>query len=245
MLLREKSTFGSVEFNEKSSTLVVNTKLILVPVTWNIPMKRIESATALKCQFLEKQVEQLTDANKALTDRMKFLEEQIGFGEPKKVESPIFAAVTVPNFTISADRKTVNADLYATWHGFLSEHSLTAMGNKFTVCLNNIGTSLMVGVARRGTDPKNGLSYKTSSWMLCINGGSTYQFYSNGAGATVTTRIAVANGSQLTVRLDTLNEQLYFKINGNVLYTADIPKPFSDLYAAVDLNYAYQSIGFV
>lgn len=225
--------------------MVVKTKVILIPVTWTITLERLETTADVKCDFLLRQVEQLTVSNKELSARLKSIEEI--FGAPERVERPLFAAVNVPNFTISADRRTVskNPNTNCAWQGFLSEHSIAAMGNKFTVALANWGTNLMVGVARRGIDPTGGLYSKAGSWMLYFSGGSTHCFYSNGGGAAVSTRIETSNGSQITVRLDPFNEQIYFKINGSVLYTGDIPKPFCDLYAAVDFNEASQSISFV
>ena len=244
MLLEEKLTTGSVEFIEKRSILVVKTKLLAMPVTWTIPMERLESTADVKCEFLVKQMEKLTASNKQLTTRVKSLEELIS-GTPDKVERPLFAAVNIPNLTLSADRKTVTRNSGSGWQGFISEQSILAMGNRFTLTLTNIGSNILVGVAKRGTDLANGFHSKAGSWMLYIVSGSTYYLYSNGIGIAINSRIPIANGSQLTVRLDPINEVIYFQANGCLLYTLDVPKPFSDLYAAVEFNEANQSVSFM
>ena len=245
MLLEEKLTTGSVEFIEKRSILVVKTKLLAMPVTWTIPMERLESTADVK--FLVKQMEQLTASNKQLTARVKFLEEFIS-ETPNKVERPLFAAVNIPNFTLSANRKTVTRNSGGGWQGFLSEQPILAMGNRFTLTLTNMGSNnglLMVGVAKRGTDPANGLHSKAGSWMLYLFSGFTYKLFSNNIGIAINLSIPIANGSQLTVCLDPINEVIYFKPNGCLLYTLDVPKPFSDLYAAVDFYEINQSVSFM
>lgn len=246
-LLQESSSAGSVEFHEKSYTLVIKTKLITIPVTWNILMERLESTADVKCQFLVKQIEKLAAFNEELSARVKHLEEING--TPAKVERSLFAAVNLANFTLSGDRKTISKNVGTGngYQGFLSEHSIAAMGNKFTVALTNMGTNLMVGVARKGTAMAGGIYSKAGSWMLYFNNGQTHSFFANGAAAAaVSTRIAVNNGSQLSVRLDPLNEQIYFRVNGSVIYTADIQlKPYADFFAAVDCYDAGQSLSFV
>ena len=214
-------------------------------------MVRLESTADVKCEFLVKQMEQLTASNKQLSARVNFLEEFIA-GTPDKVERPLFAAVNMHNFTISSDRKTItrNSNDTSGWQSVFSEQTVAAMGNRFTLTLINMGTELSVGVAKRGTgtSPANGLHSNAGSWMLFFASGFTEAFYSNGSYTELSdssSESRTGNGCQLTVRLDPLNELIYFKANGFLLYTADIPKPFSDLYAAVDFHDGNQSVSFI
>ena len=232
MLLEEKSPTGSVEFIEKQNILVVKIQLLVIPVTWNIPMERLESTADFKCEFLVKQVEQLTASNKQLTARVKSLEEFIA-GTPDKVELPVFASLNVPNYTLSADRKTITRNKGSGTQGFLSEQSIPAMGNRFTLTLTNMGENIKVGVAKRGTSGANGLYSKAGSWMLYLE--YKYWFYVQDYSERP---ITAKNGSQV-------NELIYFLVDGCLRYTVGIPKPFSDLYAAVDLNEANQSVSFI
>ena len=247
MLFNEKTPTGSVQFIEQNSILIVKTKLLALTVTWAIRMERLESTADVKFEVLKKQMEQLTASNKQLTARVKSLEE-LNARIPDKFERPMFAAVNVPNYTLSSDRKTLTRNGGLGWQGFLSEQSIAAMGNRFTLILTNMGTNIMVGVAKRGTSPANGLYSKAGSWMLYIGYGSTYYLRSNNTSTLVNPSKPIANGSQLKVRLDPIDELIFFEANGcvlTVLYTADAPKPFSDLFAAVDFCEANQSVSFI
>ena len=161
---------------------------------------------------------------------------------------PLFANVSNPFFTLSEDRKTVskNTGYLATFQGFFSEQSLEAIGNTFTVDLTKCGSTVLVGVARRGTDPAGGLFSKAGSWMLQLTNGYTNYFFSNGnKGTPATAPISINKDSPLIVLLDPFKSQILFKSNGKVLYTADIPKPFTDLHAAIDLYESGKSVSFL
>ena len=238
LLLAENSPSGRVKFIEHHSSLVC--KLPLVAMPWTIPMERVEPKADVRNDLLENQVKQLSA-------RVKFLEHLIR--APAKVEGPRFEDVSVPDFTLSADRKTASRHVgngNGGWHGFLSKQSLAAMGNKFTVKLTPNGEDLSVGVALRNADPYDGFNNTEGCWMLQLGAGPSCCFCSNGNNGTeFSTQTEIVDGSRLSVRLDPLNKLLYFSINGSVLHIADIPEPFGDLYAAVDLQAAGQSVSFL
>ena len=110
--------------------------------------------------------------------------------------------MTVPNFTLSADRKTVRKNAGANGkYGFLSEQSLAAMGNKFTVELTTSGSDLMVGVALRDVDHDDGYGMREGSWMLLLGKASNCCFYCNDDdGTEFTTRTEISDGCLLCVR---------------------------------------------
>ena len=160
---------------------------------------------------------------------------------------PLFANVSNQFFTLSEDRKTVskNTGYLATFQGFLSQQSLEAIGNTFTVDLTKCGSYVLVGVARRGTEPAGGLFSKAGSWMLQLTNGYTSYFFSNGNKGIIVTPLSINKDGQLIILLDLLKSQILFKSNGIVLYTADIPKPFTDLHAAIDLYESGKSVSFL
>ena len=187
-------------------------------VTWTIPLERLESTAKMKCEFLEKRVEQLEAPNKELSDSVKYLKQTLGM--PEKVQRPLFAAINNTKFTLSADRKTLvkNANTGNGWQGFVSEQSLLAIGNRFTLNLTKVGSHLIVGVARRGTDPTDGLYSKAGSWMLYIVNGSIYSFYNNGTEVTAANKASGANGGKLSVSVDPATMQLVFELNGAAVH---------------------------
>ena len=80
-------------------------------------IERIETTADVKCEFLVKQVEQLTS-------RITHLEQLMGVGKNAQ-QRPVFAAVNVDYYSLSDDRRKVtNSGMGTAWQGFLSEQSL-------------------------------------------------------------------------------------------------------------------------
>lgn len=162
--LSSDSQSGSVEFIEKQSTLVITSKLLAKCVTWKIQLERIETTTDVKCEFLVKQVEQLTS-------RLSHLEELLGVG--KDVQHPVFAEFGNYPCTLSDDRRklTVLKNYGGRWQEFLSEQPLSSMGHKFQISLDVLEdhSSVMIGVAKRNTPTNAGVYSKAGSWMLCLS----------------------------------------------------------------------------
>ena len=213
-------------------------------VTWTIPLERLESTADVKCEFLVKQVEQLAASNKELSDSVKYLTQALGL--PEKVQSPLFAAFNNTNFTLSADRKTLvkNAGTGNWWQGFVSELSLVAISNRFTLSFTTTHSNLMVGVVKRGTNPTNGFCSKTGSWMLHLCQGSIDHFYYNGSATAVSNRTSITNGSRLTVCLEPQTQQLVFELNGTLVHSAALSENPFNLLAAVDFYEAGHSVNF-
>ena len=253
LLLSENlhSGCGSVEFIESRSTLMVSAKFLAMDVEWPILLERLESTVDMKCDFLVKElgalkssIDQLVASNKELSDSVKYLKQTLGL--PEKVQRPLFAAINNTNYTLSADRKTLvkNANTGNEWQGFVSEQSLLAIGNRFTLNLTIEDSALMVGVARRGTDPTDGLYSKAGSWMLYIVNGSIYSFYNNGNEVTAANKATGANGGKLSVSVDPATMQLVFELNGAAVHNVAPSELSFNLFPAVDLFEAYQSVTF-
>ena len=162
-----QSQSDSVEFVENCGSLVIKSKLLNKTVTWNIQMERVDSMSDEKTEALAKRVEELTARVQQLeqynveqlTQRLKHVEERLGVGkQSKQVQRLQFAAVTYPNFTLSADRTKVTKTRTekGPWQGFLSEQPISAVGNKFVVVFDKMGNQ-MVGVSKRDTSTNDGL----------------------------------------------------------------------------------------
>ena len=160
--LSSESQAGSVEFVESQSALVIRTKLFDKLITWNIVLHRVDPIGDERAEQLAKQVEQLTarvqqleqvnpeelaarvkqleqNNPEELTLRLKHVEELLAVG--KQVQRLQFAAVTHPNFTLSSDRtKVTKTGAQAGGQGFLSEQPLSAVGGKFAVVFDRVGS---------------------------------------------------------------------------------------------------------
>ena len=249
-IFSENSQSGSVIFVESRSTLVIKTKLLVVDVTWTIPMERLEVPLDVKFAFLVNQMnalkastEKLSLVSEQLTSRIVRLEGQLGFSHPTRV----FAPVNDENFTLSMDRITLKKTHGgAKWQGFLSEHSLQTMFCRFTMSINTAARShLIVGVAKHGTDPVGGFYSKAGSWMLYIHDGSTADVRYNGNQINTCVKVPVTNGSLISVRINPYKKRLKFLVNGATVHIVEISEPAANLFAAVDFSTDGQSVTFV
>ena len=116
---------------------------------------------------------------------------------------------------------------------------------RFTMSTNTAACSqLMVGVAKRDTDPVGGFYWKAGSWMLYL-----YDGYTNDVryGKQIFTclKVPVTNGSLISVRINPFKNRLKFLINGATVHTVEISEPAANLFAAVDFCTDGQSVTFV
>ena len=254
MLLIPGSQSGSVEFVESRGIILIKFKMLARYVTWSIPMERLESTANVKCDFL---VRQMADLNARLLDntsedlaaRVAKIEKLLGIETP--VQSHVFRAFTLPDYTLSEDRKTVskNAGTNSHYQAFISEQPLTAKNNTFSVLLNSFGTGInghLIGVAKRDTNLRGGLHKTVGAYLVYLPKILRYSFYKDGHQISGQDNAMAHDGSRLTLRFEPTTSRLSFELDGTALLpTMKITGTnAAQLFPIVDLFSAEQSVSF-
>ena len=252
MLLTPESQSGSVEFVESRGTISIKFKILARDVTWNIPMERIEATADVKCEFLVRQIAELNvrlsdNSSDNFASRVAKIEKLLGIDTG--VRTHVFRAVTVPNYTLSQNRKRVskNAGTLDSYQAFLSEQPITATSNSFTVVINNLGIHLHIGVAKQETKLQGGIYKNACAYIVYLNQGLPESLSNNrSAEIPIQNKVVACAGSRLIVRFDPTSSRLSFELDGIAL----LPKleiagtNASQLFPVVDLYNAEQSVSF-
>ena len=121
------------------------------------------------------------------------------------VRAHVFRAVTVPNYTLSQDRKTVskNTGTSDSYQAFLSEQPITATGNSFTVVINNIGIELDIGVATEELKLQGGIYNDACAYSVFLDKGKPMglaNIYYPKYSYFIENKVIACAGSRLTLR---------------------------------------------